>query len=467
MMDPMLIATISLGVLTFLTSLLWFGARRGRKKARRLAGGLQNDLSAARQSVTMLRLGEREAAWAAAKAAQRLDRALIDLGKVNHDVGRLESDLDDLRTRLIAADRDLERVRTDYDDALTRVAVLEGDLDRSRLEVTETAERIPGLKQRLSAVIKERDHLSSAAQRSEQLQAELAALGRVHQELTAVREENAALRAEIDSPTAALQTEQAHIDRLQEELEELREQLVDERAAPRTAPTARDQATADRLMASEAARQELENQLTGLSAARSAEQRAAAERIASLERLHLEIAERDRRLAELEGGIAEMETERDTAVAAVALLEVELVDLRASHHAIEPATAESTPTVHEPSYAEWDRRTRESIADSVRRATGRLETEVEHLRVVVQEKEQRLRTALTKPAAPAVSPPIVTIRGIGPVIAGILADHGVTTIEQVAALTDSEIDRLAAVMPVYPGRIRSDDWVGQAKALLH
>jgi len=141
----MLIATISLGALTFSTSLLWFGARRSRKKARRLATGLQGDLSNARQSVATLRLGEREAAWAAAKAAQRLDRALIDLGKADHEVGRLESDLDDLRSRLSSADRDLERLRTDYDEALTRVSVLEGDLDRSRLEVAETAERIPGL----------------------------------------------------------------------------------------------------------------------------------------------------------------------------------------------------------------------------------------------------------------------------------------------------------------------------------
>ncbi len=36
----------------------------------------------------------------------------------------------------------------------------------------------------------------------------------------------------------------------------------------------------------------------------------------------------------------------------------------------------------------------------------------------------------------------------------------------VAALDDDDIDDLAAEMPVYPGRIRNDDWVGQARRLL-
>ena len=469
-MDPMLIAATSLSALAFLTSLLWFGARRGRRKAQRLTVDLQGDLTQARQSVTMLRLGEREAAWAAAKAAQRLDRAMIDLGKANHDVGRLETDLDDLRSRLISADRDLERLRTDYDEALTRVAVLEGDLDRSRLEVAETAERIPGLKQRLSAVIKERDQLSSVSQRSEQLQAELAALGRVHLELTTAREENVTLRAELDRPTVAIQAEQAHVDHLQDEIDELRETLAQERARPsRTPKPASGPSADDRLVASEAVRRDLEQQLVGLSAARASEQHAAAKRISSLEPLHLEIAERDHRLAAVEDGIAQMATARDAAVTAVAQLEEELEELRATHQGvIESAAEKITPIAQESSYAEWDRRTRQSTAESVRQATGRLETQVEHLRTVVQEKEQRLRIAQSTPAKPASSRPLVTIRGIGPVIADILAANGITTIEDVAALTDPDIDHLAEVMPLShnPGRIRRDDWVGQAKVLL-
>jgi len=471
-MDPLLIATISLGVLTFSTSLLWVSARRGRKRARRLTTGLQGNLADAQQSVTMLRLGEREAAWAAATGTQRLDRAMVDLGKANHDVGRLERDLDDLRSRLSAADRDLDRLRTDYDESLTRVAVLEGDLDRSRLEVVEASERIPGLKQRLSSVIKERDRLSSVAQRDEHLQAELAALGRVHQELTAVREENASLRAGVDTPSLDVRIEQAHINRLQEEIDQLRNQLAEERANTRhldpANPAPSDRVTADRLLASEAARQELEHQMTGLSAARSAEQAAAAKHISSLERLHLEIAERERRLADLEEGMAEIAMARDSAVVSVTRLEMELGELRSSHQAtLDSATAETTPPATDAaSYAQWDRRMREGIAESVRKATVRLETEVGHLRTVVQEKEKQLRTSPPKPNTPTPPLPIVTIRGIGPVIAGILAEHGVTTIEDVAALADPDIDRLAEIMPVYPGRIRRDDWVGQAQALL-
>ncbi|HCC26103.1 MAG TPA: hypothetical protein DEP97_02785, partial [Erythrobacter sp.] len=42
---------------------------------------------------------------------------------------------------------------------------------------------------------------------------------------------------------------------------------------------------------------------------------------------------------------------------------------------------------------------------------------------------------------------------------------GVTTFAQIAAWDDAEIDRVDAQMGRFQGRIRRDDWVGQAAML--
>ena len=50
-------------------------------------------------------------------------------------------------------------------------------------------------------------------------------------------------------------------------------------------------------------------------------------------------------------------------------------------------------------------------------------------------------------------------------MAALLADLGVTSFAQVAAWTDAEIDRVDAQLGRFEGRIRRDDWVGQAALL--
>jgi predicted flap endonuclease-1-like 5' DNA nuclease len=174
--------------------------------------------------------------------------------------------------------------------------------------------------------------------------------------------------------------------------------------------------------------------LAGLTVARSAERKASGDRIASLERLHGRIEERDQRIAELEA-------ELENALA---------VGLDAP-----PAT-----------YAEWDQMMRTRVATSVATATYRLKDQIAHLRTVVAEKERLLRgRGRNQPVAKGPIP-VTAIKGIGPVIAGILASHGITSIDEIAALSDGDIDRLGASMPVYPDRIRGDNWVRQAQSLL-
>lgn len=57
------------------------------------------------------------------------------------------------------------------------------------------------------------------------------------------------------------------------------------------------------------------------------------------------------------------------------------------------------------------------------------------------------------------------IKGVGPKLEDLLHQHGVTRFAQIAAWNDAEIDRFAELIGRMGGRIRSDDWVGQARAL--
>lgn len=88
-------------------------------------------------------------------------------------------------------------------------------------------------------------------------------------------------------------------------------------------------------------------------------------------------------------------------------------------------------------------------------------------------------TATETPAAPAADKPapavsestqaesddLTRIKGLGPKLAAQLHELGVRSFAQIAAWDDAEIDRIDAQLGRFQGRIRRDDWVGQAKLL--
>jgi predicted flap endonuclease-1-like 5' DNA nuclease len=57
------------------------------------------------------------------------------------------------------------------------------------------------------------------------------------------------------------------------------------------------------------------------------------------------------------------------------------------------------------------------------------------------------------------------IVGVGPMLERMLQQLGVTTYRQVARWTERDIDEFDAKLPEFPGRIRRDLWVVQARAL--
>ena len=72
----------------------------------------------------------------------------------------------------------------------------------------------------------------------------------------------------------------------------------------------------------------------------------------------------------------------------------------------------------------------------------------------------------TAPAAENNGGSVEQIRGIGPRLAAELAEMGITTVAQIAALSSVELSRIDSRLTSIKGRCFRDDWVGQAKALM-
>ena len=61
---------------------------------------------------------------------------------------------------------------------------------------------------------------------------------------------------------------------------------------------------------------------------------------------------------------------------------------------------------------------------------------------------------------------LTAIEGIGPFLQQKLYEAGISTYAQISAWDDAEVEEITKKIQFFPGRIRKDDWVGQAKRLL-
>ena len=61
---------------------------------------------------------------------------------------------------------------------------------------------------------------------------------------------------------------------------------------------------------------------------------------------------------------------------------------------------------------------------------------------------------------------LTQIRGIGPGLAKKLKENGVTTLKQIASWTAADIARMEESVIRFSGRIKREQWVKQAKALI-
>lgn len=67
---------------------------------------------------------------------------------------------------------------------------------------------------------------------------------------------------------------------------------------------------------------------------------------------------------------------------------------------------------------------------------------------------------------PAPKDDLKLITGVGPGLEKKLQDVGITTFEQIANLSDLEIADLETNVVKFTGRIKRDDWIGQAERLM-
>jgi predicted flap endonuclease-1-like 5' DNA nuclease len=133
----------------------------------------------------------------------------------------------------------------------------------------------------------------------------------------------------------------------------------------------------------------------------------------------------------------------------VAAYETEAARLRAK---LDDALAERYPLA---AFAEDRRALLAALADA-RADTARYRT------LVVDFETNAPSTLLGGPGSPD---DLKLIVGIGPMLERMLHQLGVTTFRQIAHWTEHDIDAFDAKLAEFPGRIRRDAWVVQARAL--
>ena len=67
--------------------------------------------------------------------------------------------------------------------------------------------------------------------------------------------------------------------------------------------------------------------------------------------------------------------------------------------------------------------------------------------------------------SPGAPDDLKLIVGVGPVLERMLQQLGISRYRQIARWTERDIDEFDARLPEFPGRIRRDEWVTQARAL--
>ncbi len=148
--------------------------------------------------------------------------------------------------------------------------------------------------------------------------------------------------------------------------------------------------------------------------------------------------------------------------------------------------ADARPAMHCAEHARLVR-SYEAEAAALRRAAAGRQAALAHLGELAEERRDLLAALADSRAETAryrqlvidvensAPPPLLggpgtpddlkLIVGIGPVLERMLRELGITTYRQIARWTERDIDDFNARLAEFPGRIRRDAWVAQARAL--
>ena len=81
-------------------------------------------------------------------------------------------------------------------------------------------------------------------------------------------------------------------------------------------------------------------------------------------------------------------------------------------------------------------------------------------------KPEQVQSVSAIAQIPAPKDDLKLITGVGPGLERKLQDVGITSFEQIAKLSDLQIADLETNVVRFAGRIKRDDWIGQAKQLM-
>jgi predicted flap endonuclease-1-like 5' DNA nuclease len=468
--------------------------------------------------------GEREAAWSARMLAGGVTRrdAIVAAGGRELEEAALsaaasERQLDDLREQLRRLDEELTQSHRRSDADATRLVEIEtelvaagGEINRLRAALhqagaapaTTAAAPDPAREEQLASALAETARLAEIVQALETaLDAERR---RPAGGIRPVPDERdtalARLSTETESANRVAAAARGEVERLAIELNRVRAE-ADVRVAAALAslqspPPAHGREPDALLVVRDAEIRDLEERLAVLTAARNAELRRLNERIAALERLYIEIEGRDRRIEELELELKDATETLESVRTEAALLELRLAEAGREIAAARQVSVTATELRERLAEAHSRLEDLETAVVRSRSSSG----EVEQLRTMLSaERERNVRLvrratletrpefgsaieAATRPLQDAIArleqelvarpepvpiPDDVTlIRGIGPKIAALLADHGITSLRQIAGFTAEDIAHIGPLLPVYPGRIVADRWIDQARQLI-
>lgn len=127
----------------------------------------------------------------------------------------------------------------------------------------------------------------------------------------------------------------------------------------------------------------------------------------------------------------------------------------------QPPTHDSGPPTHDPALVQLLELAEERHALFGALADAR--AEIARYRQIVVDIERNAPPPLLD--APNTPDDLKLIVGVGPVIERMLYQLGVATYRQIAQWSERDIDEFDAHLAEFPGRIRRDEWVTQARAL--
>ncbi len=448
-------------------------ARRSAEEARTELASLKNDIDAARQETAEreAQLSDKSAALAAqAEEVARLEECVASAGEAT---GRFEAERRQLSEQL----DELKKRNDHLESQLTERSDLVVGLEQEKTEAADRSTSLEAENKRLSDALEKAqqaaqgnaDHIAQVDARLErqkqlmenletefaEVQEEYAEAVKTHQRVEKEHSaELAALKEKINDDNVAA---------LKHELGELESSL---KATEGELEAAREAATHQEQRADDAARE-----LEGLRGDQDSLRAALSEKDEKVEKLEKQLRKQSKATSEAEEAAervrAELEArqaqedhrEPDEVSGENALLQAEVIKL-------EGMVRERTEQLNKLRWQQDMIEKQADAGDSSEKMLVVLNQQLQSAREETQRLKDRVRELESQPPVVIEGPDDLSrIKGIGPKLVKQLKKLGITQFDQIATLSDADLDDTSHPLHTMKGRIVKDDWIVQAARL--